>query len=77
MEHHPFRFQRRHAELLVAVADTGSMHKAAQRLGIAQPAVSRVLAELEKAVGARLLERTAVGSALTPRGRALVAQARA
>ncbi|HYF16920.1 MAG TPA: LysR substrate-binding domain-containing protein [Ramlibacter sp.] len=77
MEHPPIRFQRRHLELLVAVADTGSMHKAAQLLRIAQPAVSRVLAELERAVGARLLERTAVGSVLTPRGQALVAQARA
>lgn len=71
------KFQRRQIELLVAVADTGSMHKAAQRLGIAQPAVSRVLAGIEQSIGARLFERTSVGSALTPRGAALAVQARA
>lgn len=71
------KFQRRQIEMLVAMADTGSMHKAAQRLGIAQPAVSRLLAGIEQSIGGRLFERTSVGSALTPRGAALAAQARA
>lgn len=70
------KFQRRQIEMLVALADTGSMHKAAQQLGIAQPAVSRLLAGMEQSIGGRLFERTSVGSALTPRGASLAAQAR-
>jgi DNA-binding transcriptional LysR family regulator len=68
--------QRRHMEVLVAIADSGSIHKAASRLGIAQPAVSRVLAEIERSVGARLFDRAASGSRPTPRCEALLAQAR-
>lgn len=70
------RFQRRHMEVLVTIADSGSIHKAALQLGISQPAVSKVLADIEQGFGARLFERTASGSALTDKGQALVAQAR-
>lgn len=70
------RFQRRHMEVLVRIADTGSIHKAAQQLGISQPAVSTVLADMERSVGAKLFERASSGSSLTEKGRALVAQAR-
>lgn len=71
------QFQRRHVQVLVAIADAGSMHKAAQQLGIAQPAVSRLLAEIERALGTRVFERGAAGSTLTRRGEVLLAQARA
>ncbi len=70
------RFQRRHMEVLVTIADSGSIHKAAQQLDISQPAVSKVLADIESSFGARLFERTAAGSVLTDKGQALVAQAR-
>lgn len=70
------RFQRRHMEVLVTIADRGSIHKAALQLGISQPAVSKVLADIEQGFGAKLFERTASGSALTDKGQALVAQAR-
>lgn len=63
-------------EVLVTIADSGSIHKAAQQLGISQPAVSKVLADIEASFGAKLFERTAAGSALTDKGQALVAQAR-
>ena len=63
-------------EVLVAIADTGSIHKAAGRLGVAQPAVSRVLAEMERSVGTRLFDRAASGSQPTPRCEAMLAQAR-
>jgi len=70
-------FQRRHLHVLVAIADTGSMHKAGQLLGMAQPAVSRILAEVERALGTRIFERGAGGSTPTRRGEPLLAQARA
>lgn len=71
------QFQRRHVQVLVAIADAGSMHKAAQQLGIAQPAVSRLLADIERALGARVFVRGAGGSTLTRAGEVLLAQARA
>lgn len=70
-------FQRRHLQVLVAIADAGSMHKAAQQLGMAQPAVSRLLAQIEQSLGTRVFERGAGGSTLTRRGEVLLAQARA
>jgi len=45
--------QRRHIEALVAVADHQSVHRAARELGMTQPAVSRLLADAEKMLGAR------------------------
>jgi DNA-binding transcriptional LysR family regulator len=69
-------FQRRHLEVLVAIADCGSIHKAAASLGLAQPAVSRVVGEVERDLGARLFERAASGSSLTRKGDAVVAHAR-
>lgn len=69
-------FQRKHLAMLVAIAEGGSMHKAALRLGMTQPAVSRMVAEVERTVGARLFERGASGSLLTAKGDALVAHAR-
>jgi DNA-binding transcriptional LysR family regulator len=39
----------------------GSMAKAAQQLGVSQPAVSEVIADLEHALGVRLLDRSATG----------------
>ena len=63
-------------EVLVTIADSGSIHQAAQQLGISQPAVSKVLADIELGFGAKLFERTASGSSLTDKGQSLVAQAR-
>jgi DNA-binding transcriptional LysR family regulator len=58
--------------VLIAVAEAGSMHKAAQRLRTSQPAISRAIADLEHAVGVRLLERSPRGIEPTPCGRALI-----
>jgi DNA-binding transcriptional LysR family regulator len=56
----------------MVVAEAGSMGKAAIRLSTAQPAVSRAIADLERAVGMALLERSAKGVELTKYGRALL-----
>lgn len=53
---------------LLKVAEEGSFTKAAKALAIAQPALSRQIAELEQSVGCRLLTRTARGAELTPEG---------
>lgn len=63
-------------ELLVAVAELGSMGAAAGRLGLTQPSASRALARLERRCGLTLLERTPRGSQLTPQGALLVGWAR-
>jgi DNA-binding transcriptional LysR family regulator len=52
-------------------ADLGSLGRAAVRLQVSQPSLSKRLASLEAKVGARLLERSARGVALTPAGRRL------
>lgn len=59
-------------ELLVLVAELGSMGAAAQRLGMSQPAASRALARFERRCGLTLLERSPRGSRLTSEGALLV-----
>jgi DNA-binding transcriptional LysR family regulator len=58
--------------VLIAVAQAGSMLKAARQLNTSQPAVSRSIAELEHALGVRLLERSRQGVEPTIYGRALL-----
>src|SRR3954451_560741 len=58
--------------VLMSVVQAGSMSKAAERLGTAQPALSRSIAELEHALGVRLLDRSPRGVEPTAYGRALV-----
>lgn len=58
--------------VLIAVAQTGSMSKAAGLLSTGQPAISRSVADLEHAVGARLLERRRQGVSLTKYGEILL-----
>lgn len=62
--------------LLVTVAETGSLRRAAALHGISQPAVSQRVRGLERKLGLRLLERSTVGSRLTPEGVAVVDWAR-
>ena len=57
------------ARFFLAVAREGQMLGAARRLGTSQARLSRRMAALEDAVGARLLDRTTRGSALTEDGR--------
>src|SRR5262252_8254757 len=58
--------------VLMTVMQAGSMNKAAALLGTGQSAISRSIAELEHAVGVRLLERSARGVEATKYGRALL-----
>lgn len=63
-------------ELLVAIADLGSLSAAASALGLAQPNASRTLSRLERRLGTRLIDRGARGSEPTPAGRVAVEHAR-
>lgn len=58
--------------LFMAVVETASMGRAAQRLNTSQPNVSRAIAELEHIMGVRLLERHRQGVTATQHGRALL-----
>jgi DNA-binding transcriptional LysR family regulator len=57
-------------------ADLGTLGRAAVRLHVSQPSLSKRLASLEAKVGTRLLERSSRGVALTPPGRRLYQHAR-
>jgi DNA-binding transcriptional LysR family regulator len=61
--------------VLLAAAELGSLGKAASRLAITQPAVSKTVSELEGKLGVRLLDRNARGVAPTPEGSMLLARA--
>lgn len=61
---------------LVAVADTGSITEAADRIGLTQPALSRRLQQLEEHLGAELLSRGRKGAQLTEIGRLVESEAR-
>ncbi len=61
---------------LVAVVDLRSFTKAAQSLGITQPAVSAQIKRLQSILGGDLFDRKAPGVALTRQGEAVVAHAR-
>jgi DNA-binding transcriptional LysR family regulator len=55
--------------VLAAVVETGGFARAAQALGLTQPAVSRAVARLEARIGVRLLDRTTRSVTLTDEGR--------
>ncbi|MHB8735763.1 MAG: LysR family transcriptional regulator, partial [Terriglobales bacterium] len=65
-----------HLALFHAVAMEGSVSRAATRLRISQPAVSKQVRELERALGTELLERLPRGVRLTAAGDLLVSYTR-
>jgi DNA-binding transcriptional LysR family regulator len=66
----------RHLRYFVAVSEEKSFVHAAQRLRVAQPALSRQIRDLEAEVGATLFERLPRGVRLTPAGEAFLPDAR-
>ena len=63
-------------ELLVAIADHGSVGAAARAVGVAQPNATRSIGRLERALGVDLVVRSTRGSTLTPAGMTIVELAR-
>ncbi len=63
-------------QAFLAVAESGSFSRAAERIYLTQPAISKRIAALEKEIGARLFDRIGRGIHLTPAGEALLSRAR-
>lgn len=66
----------RHLRYYVAVAENLSFRRAAERLHLTRPALSKQIRELEDELGVRLLERTTARVALTDAGRVYLHEAR-
>ena len=66
------RIKLQDLRLLLAVEQWGGMAKAASRLSISQPAVSKAIAAMEQTLGVRLLDRNPQGVELTVYGRELL-----
>lgn len=60
----------RHLRCFLAIAEERNLTRAAQRLRLTQPAVSRTLRQLERHLGVRLVDRSTHHVALTPQGAA-------
>ncbi len=67
-----YPFELRHLVYFREVARRLHFRKAAEALAVAQPALSRAIIQLERGLGARLLNRTRRGVDLTPAGRLLL-----
>ncbi|MDT0378101.1 LysR family transcriptional regulator [Streptomyces sp. DSM 42041] len=66
----------RHLRALCAIADHGSVHKAARQLGVTQPSLTTQLGRIERALGGRLFTRERTGSRPTPFGLSVLSRAR-
>src|SRR5580698_771110 len=64
--------ETRNLKYFLAIADAGSVTRAADTLGVAQPALSQALTRMERDLGVKLFTRTRRGAALTPAGLAIV-----
>jgi pca operon transcription factor PcaQ len=69
------RVRLRHLDCFVTVAQTRNLGKAAAKLNLSQPAVTKILNELEDILGATLVERNRQGARLTRDGETFLAHA--
>lgn len=63
--------------ILLTAVEAGSMSRAAERLRVSQPAISKTISLLEREIGARLVRRNSRGIEPTEHGRALLARSSA
>lgn len=69
-------FDERQLRGFVAVAETGSLGRAARQVNLTQPSLSRQIQSMEDRLGQQLFERGTRGMALTPAGELLLPHAR-
>jgi DNA-binding transcriptional LysR family regulator len=62
------RLPMRQVALILAVGEHGTLRKASAELGMTQPAATKMIQELESALGQRLIERVGRGQKLSPAG---------
>jgi len=70
------RLRLRQLLLLTALGETGNLRQAAARIGIAQPAATRMLGELEATLGTKLFERSSRGMLVNTYGDTMIRHAR-
>jgi DNA-binding transcriptional LysR family regulator len=66
------RIKLRDLHVMLAVAESGSMAKASQKLAISHPVVSKTISDLEHTLGVKLFDRTSQGVEITRYGVALL-----
>lgn len=66
----------RHFRLIVAIHEFGSVRRAADQIGISQPAASSALREVEDILGVKLFTRSRTGTTATVYGKTLVRRGR-
>ncbi|MDU0460913.1 MAG: LysR family transcriptional regulator, partial [Geobacteraceae bacterium] len=66
----------RHYRYFLAAAEELNISRASRRLNVSQPAMSRLIRDLEDELGAPLFKRERFGLALTPAGETLLSYAR-
>jgi DNA-binding transcriptional LysR family regulator len=66
----------RHLRMLLAIAEQGTLTRAAEQLHLTQPALTRALQQLERHLGARLVDRSTRHLRLTPVGERYVERSR-
>ena len=71
MDCHADELNLRHLRAVSAVIACGGVNRAAERIGISQPALTQGIAKLERRIGAQLFERSSEGMAPTRAGRLL------
>lgn len=67
----------RDLRILVAAIDAGSVSRAATELRVSQPAISKTISQIERAVAAQLVKRSSRGIEPTEQGKALLERVRA
>jgi DNA-binding transcriptional LysR family regulator len=70
------RLRIRDLHLLNVIADRGSMALAAEDFGLSQPAISKIISDIEKDIGAALFTRSSRGTEVTDVGRVLLRRGR-